>query len=97
VVVFQEGGKPYIIQRINRARIRVIADELGLGPLRRREVKEAATDLTDGEAVLIVVGEATIENGFDTLVDGAAKVAKRHLDVTTDEIADGLKQAFSSS
>ena len=53
-------------------------------------------ELTSDEAGLIMFGEPTIEKGFDKAVTGAAKVVKRSLDATTDEISSELKEAFKS-
>jgi hypothetical protein len=43
-----------------------------------------------------VVGEPTIEKGFDKAVTGAAKIVKRSVDATTDEIAEELQEALSA-
>jgi uncharacterized membrane protein len=94
-VVDVENGKPHIVKRSDRPRIRVIAEELGGGTLPRKELKEATEELRGEEAALIVVGEPTIEKAFDKAVQGAAKVLKRSFDATTDEIAQELQQAAS--
>ena len=36
-VVDNENGKPYIVKRMDRPKIRVIPEELGFGPLSRKE------------------------------------------------------------
>jgi uncharacterized membrane protein len=95
-VVDVENGKPHIVKRSDRPRIRVIAEELGGGTLPRKELKEATEELRGEQAALIVVGEATIEKAFDKAVQGAAKVLKRSFDATTDEIAQELQQAASA-
>ena len=41
-----------------------------------------------------MVGEPTIEKGFDKAITGAAKVVKRSVDATTDEIASELQEAL---
>jgi uncharacterized membrane protein len=92
-VIDVEDGKPHIVKRMDRPRIRVIPEELGGGTLQRKELKEAATELTADEAGLIVVGEPTIEKALDRAVQGAAKVVKRSVDATTDEIASELQEA----
>ncbi len=43
-----------------------------------------------------MVGEPTIEKGFDKAVTGAAKIVKRVVDATTDEIASELQEAVKS-
>jgi len=95
-VIDNENGKSHIVKRVDRPRVRVIPEALGGGTLRRKELNEAAQELAASEAGLIVVGEPTIEKGFDKAVTGAAKVVKRSLDATTDEIASELQEAVSS-
>jgi len=95
-VIDQENGKPHIVKRLDRPRVRIIPELFGSGALPRKELKEAATELTADQAGLIMIGEPTIEKGFDKAVTGAAKVVKRSLDATTDEIASELKEALKS-
>ncbi len=95
-VIDKQNGKPHIVQRMDRPRIRVIPEALGRGTLPRKELKDAAQELTANQAGLIVVGEPTIEKGFDKAVTRAAKVVKRSMDATTDEIASELQEALSS-
>lgn len=95
-VIDKENGKPRIVKRMDRPRIRVIPEALGSGKLPRKELKDAAGELTGRQAGLIVAGEPTIEKGFDKAVTGAAKVVKRSLDATTDEIASELQEALKS-
>ena len=95
-VIDQEDGKPHIVKRVDRPRVRIIPELFGGGALPRKELKEAAMELTSEEAGLIMIGEPTIEKGFDKAVTGAAKVVKRSLDATSDEIASELKEALKS-
>jgi len=95
-VIDQEDGKPHIVKRVDRPRARIIPELFGGGALPRKELKEAAMELTSDEAGLIVIGEPTIEKGFDKAVTGAAKVVKRSLDATSDEISSELKEALKS-
>ena len=95
-VIDQEDGKPHIVKRLDRPRVRIIPELFGAGALPRKELKEAATELTADQAGLIMIGEPTIEKGFDKAVTGAAKVVKRSLDATTDEISSELKEALKS-
>jgi hypothetical protein len=44
----------------------------------------------------IVVGEPTSEKGLDNALSKAAKVVKRTVDATTDEIASELQEALKS-
>jgi uncharacterized membrane protein len=95
-VIDQEESKPHIVKRVDRPRIRAIPEAFGAGTLPRKELKAAAQDLASGQAGLIVVGEPTIEKGFDKAITGAAKIVKRSVDATTDEIASELQEALSS-
>jgi hypothetical protein len=95
-VVDVEGGKPHIVKRMDRPRIRVIPEQLGRGTLPRKELQEAATELHDNEAGLIVVGEPTIEKAFDKAVEGANRVIKGAFDATADEVAAALQAAARS-
>jgi hypothetical protein len=62
----------------------------------RGHVAVAAGELTSNQAGLIVIGEPTIEKAFGQAVQGAAKVVKRSLNATTDEIASELQEALKS-
>src|SRR5262249_51034848 len=95
-VIDQEEGKAHIVKRVDRPRMRIVPEVFGGGALPRKELKEAAMDLTSDEAGLIMIGEPTIEQGFDKAVTGAAKVVKRSLDATSDEISSELKEALKS-
>jgi len=95
-VIDQEEGKAHIVKRVDRPRMRIIPELFGGGELPRKELKEAAMELTSDQAGLIMIGEPTIEKGFDKAVTGAAKVVKRSLDATNDEIASELKEALKS-
>src|SRR6516162_9750315 len=90
-VIDKENGKPHIVKRMDRARIRVIPEMFGGGTLPRKELKEAAAELTANQAGLIAVGEPTIEKAVDDALTGASKVVKHTLDTTTDEITSELQ------
>ncbi|HTX08607.1 MAG TPA: hypothetical protein VMA77_10810 [Solirubrobacteraceae bacterium] len=95
-VIDQENGQPHIAKRMDRPRIRVIPEEFGSGALPRKELKEAARELGQNQVGLLVVGEPTLEKGFDQAVTKADKVVKQSLDATTDEIAGDLHGALQS-
>jgi hypothetical protein len=95
-VIDQKNGQPHIAKRMDRPRIRVIPEEFGSGALPRKELKEAARELGPNQVGLIVVGEPTLDKGFDKAVTKADKVVKRSLDATTDEIAGELHEALQS-
>jgi hypothetical protein len=95
-VVDKENGTPHIVKRMDRPMVRVIPEQLGFGPLSRKELKEAAAELRDNEASLIVVGEPTLEKAFDKAVTHAAKTLKHIIDATADELAREMKEAVGS-
>ena len=93
-VIDKEDGKPHVVKRMDRPHIRVIPEWFGDGTLPRKELHEAAQELTANQAGLIAVGEPTIEKALDTALTGAAKVVKRTVDATTDEVTSELKEAL---
>lgn len=95
-VAEKKNGKAHVVKRMDRPMVRVIPEELGFGPLSRKELKEAASELGANEASLIVVGEPTIGKAFDMAVTHAEKSLKRILNATADELAEELKDAASN-
>ena len=95
-IVDQKNGKPHIVKRLDRPMVRVIPEELGFGPLARKELKEAAAELGANQAGSIAIGQPTFEKGFDKAVTRAAKVVKHTIDATADEIAADMKEAASA-
>jgi hypothetical protein len=95
-VVDNENGKARIVKRVDRPRISVIPEMLGGGELKRSELKQAAGELSPGEAALIVVGEPTIEKAFQKAVKQADKTSKQQFDESADDLADALLQASAS-
>jgi hypothetical protein len=95
-VVDQKKGKPHIVKRMDRPMVRIIPEELGFGPLSRKDLKEAAAELSAKQAGLIVIGQPTFEKGFDKAVTRATKIVKKTVDATTDEIAQEMKEAAGS-
>jgi uncharacterized membrane protein len=95
-VIDQENGKPHVAKRMDRPRIRVIPEWFGGGTLPRKELHEAAEQLTADQAGLIAVGEPTIEKALDQALGQAAKVVKRTVEATTDEITSELQEALKS-
>jgi hypothetical protein len=93
-VVDKENGKAHVVERINQPRVRIIPEWFGSGALTRKELHEAAEELLAGEAGLIVVGEATIEPELDPVLTGSAKVVKREIEATIDQITSELQEAF---
>ena len=93
-VIDQENGKPHIVKRIDRPRMQVIPEWFGGGTLPRKELHEAAEELTSNEAGLIAVGEPTIEQALDKALDEATHVVKREVDATADELSSELKEAL---
>jgi hypothetical protein len=95
-VIDKENGKPHIVKRMDRSRMRVIPEWFGGGALPRKELHDAAQELTANQAGLIAVGEATIEKGLDKAFAGAARVVKRSVEATADEITSELQEALKS-
>jgi len=95
-VIDKKDGKPHIAKRMDRPRIHLIPEQFGGGKLPRKELKEAAEELTANQAGLIAVGEPTIEKGIGKALGTAGKVVKRDLDATTDEITSELQEALKS-
>jgi hypothetical protein len=95
-VIDKENGKPHVVKRMDRPHIRVVPEWFGGGALPRKELREAAEQLTANQAGLIAVGEPTIEKGLDKALTKAAKVVKRTVEATTDEIASELQEALKS-
>ena len=95
-VIDKENGKPHVAKRMDRPHIRVIPEWFGGGTLPRKELHEAAEQLTADQAGLIVVGEPTIEKALDKALTKAAKVVKRTVEATTDELTSELQEALKS-
>ena len=95
-VIDKEDGKPHVVKRMDRPHIRVIPEWFGGGSLPRKELHEAAEQLTATQAGLIAVGEPTIEKGLDKALTKAARVVKRTVEATPDEITSELQEALKS-
>src|ERR1700751_5638882 len=95
-VIDKEDGKPPVAKRLDRPHIRVIPEWFGGGTLPRKELHEAAQQLTADQAGLIVVGAPTIEKGLDKALAQAARVVKRTVEATTDQITSELQEALKS-
>jgi hypothetical protein len=95
-VVDQKDGKAHIVKRMDRPMIRIIPEAFGGGPLPRKELHEAASELAANEAGLIVVGEPTLDKAFDKAVTRADKVLKQTVDASVDELAAEMKHAEQS-
>jgi hypothetical protein len=93
-VIDKEDGKPHVVKRMDRPHIRVIPEWFGGGTLPRKELHEAAQELTANQAGLLAVGEPTIEKAVDKALTGASKVVKRAVEATTDELTSELKEAL---
>jgi hypothetical protein len=93
-VIDKENGKPHVVKRMDRPHTRIIPEWFGGGVLTRKELNEAADELLADQAGLIVVGEATIEPGLDKALTGTAKVVKREMEASIDQITSELQEAF---
>jgi hypothetical protein len=90
-VVDKANGKAHIVKRVDRPAYSVVPELFGGGTLPRKELHEAAAELTTGDAGLVVVGEPTLEKAFDEAVTRAVKTAKRSFDSIADELVAALK------
>ena len=95
-VIDKKDGKPHVAKRMDRPSVRVVPEWFGGGTLPRKELLEAAQELTASPAGLMAVGEPTIEKALDKTLTNADKVVKRTVDATTDEIAGELQEALKS-
>jgi hypothetical protein len=95
-VIGKEDGKPHVVKRMDRPHIRVIPEWFGGGTLPRKELHEAAEQLTANQAGLIAVGEPTIEKGLDKALTRADRVVKRTVEATTGELTSELQEALKS-
>jgi hypothetical protein len=93
-VIAKENGKPHVVKRMDHPHTRIIPEWFGGGALKRKELDEAAEELVAAEAGLVVVGEATIEPALDKVFTGNAKVVKREIEATIDQITSELQEAF---
>jgi hypothetical protein len=96
-VIDNEEGKPHVVKRADRPAIRLIPEWFGSGKLPRRELHEVAQALDSGEAALMVIGEPTLQKGFEQAVTRAANTVERDLEATTDELAKDLIDASKQS
>jgi hypothetical protein len=93
-VIDKENGQAHVVKRMDHPHSRVIPEWFGGGALTRKELNEAAEALLADEAGLIVIGEATIEPALDKALTGTAKVLKREMEATIDQITRELQEAF---
>jgi hypothetical protein len=95
-VIDKWNGKPHVVKRLDRPRKQVIPELFGGGTLPRKELHEAAAQLTASQAGLIAVAEPTFEEGLDKAFTKASKVVKRSVEATTDQITSELQEALKS-
>ena len=94
-VIDKKNGKPRVVKRMDRPGIRVIPEWFGGGALPRKEIREAAEELTADQAGLLVVSsEPVIDKAVDKALGGVGKVAKHKVDATIDQITSELQEAL---
>jgi hypothetical protein len=93
-VIDKENGKPHIAKRMDRPEIRVIPEWFGGGTLPRKELHQAAEELTADKAGLIVVAEPTVAKALGKALTSAAKVVRHNVDAGIDEITSELQEAL---
>jgi len=70
-VIDKENGKPHVVKRLDRPRVRVIPEWFGGGALPRKELHEAAAELTADQAGLLVVSGACAWPGSPLIRPGS--------------------------
>jgi hypothetical protein len=91
-VIDKEEGRPHVVRRVDRPHIRVIPELIGRGALRRHELHDAAMQLADYEAELVMIGEPTLEKAFDRAVTRSARTLKHEFNTATDDLAEELRK-----
>ncbi len=95
-VIDKENGKPHVVKRLDHPHSRIIPEWFGGGTLTRKELDDAAQELLADQAGLIVVGSAALEPELDQALTGTAKVVKREIEATIDQITSELQEAFKA-
>ena len=93
-VIAKENGKPRVVKRLDRPHRNIIPEWFGGGTLTRKELDEAAQELLADQAGLIVIGSAALEPELDKAFTGTAKVVKREIQATIDQLTSELEEAF---
>jgi uncharacterized membrane protein len=93
-VIDKELGEPHIVKRVDHPTVRVIPEWFGGGQLPRKELHDAAEQLKEGSAALIVIGEPTLEQGFDRAVTRATKTVKQSVEGAKDTVANEFMAAM---
>jgi uncharacterized membrane protein len=63
----------------------------------RGDIKELGDMLDAGQAGIILIGETTMEEGFDRLAKRATKVAKKQVDASAADVKKAADEAAESS
>ena len=92
-VIAKQDGKPHVVKRLDHPRAHIIHEWFGRGELTRKELDDAATELTADEAGLVVIGSAAIEPALDKVFAGT-KVVREEIDATVEQITSELQEAF---
>ncbi len=64
--------------------------------LKRKDVMEIGDMLDEGEAGVVLVGFTTIEEGVERLMKHAAKITKREIDATAEELKSAVDEVVGS-
>lgn len=92
-VIAKQGGQPHIVKRLAEPRARIIHEWFGHGELSRKELDDAASELTADEAGLVVIGSAAIEPALDKVFAGT-KVVREEIEATVEQITGELQEAY---
>jgi hypothetical protein len=94
-VVDKENGQPHVVRRLEHEHPHIIPERFSHSLLTRKELTDAAEELTADQAGLIVVGWATIEPVLDPIFSGT-KVVKEEIEATVEQITSELQAAFKA-
>jgi hypothetical protein len=89
-VIDEVQGKPRIASRLDRPGYRVIPEVVGSGTRFRKELHDAARELTGSRAGLVVIADPPLGEAVSTAIRRASRRAHRSFDVTADDLAREL-------
>lgn len=93
-VIDNQDGTPRIVRRMDHPAARLLPELVGLGALPRKDLKEAAGELTAGQAGLVVLGEPTVDKWVKRSVRATATTRTRWFAADADRLADEILDAL---
>jgi hypothetical protein len=95
-VIDKENGKGRIVKRVDDPDYSVVQEFFGETMPTGSELNEAAGELLEGDAGLVVVAETTadakIEQELDKELTGAIKTAKHDFDTSADKLVEAINR-----